>query len=38
MKEVFYRLRKSGSIEQVPNRNQAQKAWYKLAKKEEVTE
>ena len=29
MKEVFYRLRKSGMMEQVPNRSQAHKAWRK---------
>jgi ATP-dependent DNA helicase RecG len=30
MKEVFYRLRDSGLIEQVPNRSQAKKAWRKV--------
>jgi ATP-dependent DNA helicase RecG len=29
MKEVFYRLRDSGVLEQVPNRSQAKKAWRK---------
>jgi ATP-dependent DNA helicase RecG len=29
MKEVFYRLRDSGVLEQVPNRSQARKAWRK---------
>lgn len=32
MKEVFYRLRDSGLIAQVPNRSQAKKAWYKIKK------
>ncbi|MEX2661220.1 MAG: ATP-binding protein [Vicinamibacterales bacterium] len=30
MKEVFYRLRDSGQIDQVPNRSQAKKAWRKI--------
>jgi ATP-dependent DNA helicase RecG len=30
MKEVFYRLRKSGVIDQVPNRSQTKKAWHKV--------
>lgn len=38
MKEVFYRLRDSGLIDQVPDRSQAKKAWYRIPKKEEVTE
>ena len=29
MKEVFYRLRDTGVLEQVPNRSQAKKAWQK---------
>lgn len=32
MKEVFYRLRKSGMIDQVPDRSQARKAWEKVPK------
>jgi ATP-dependent DNA helicase RecG len=35
MKEVFYRLRDSGSLEQVPHRSQAKKAWRKVASKEQ---
>ena len=34
MKEVFYRLRKSGVIDQVPNRSQARKAWQKVPSSE----
>jgi ATP-dependent DNA helicase RecG len=30
MKEVFYRLRDAGLIDQVPNRSQAKKAWEKV--------
>jgi ATP-dependent DNA helicase RecG len=30
MKEVFYRLRKRGLIDQVPHRSQTKKAWYKV--------
>lgn len=30
MKEVFYRLKKHGLLEQVPNRSQAKKAWRKV--------
>jgi ATP-dependent DNA helicase RecG len=30
MKEVFYRLRKAGVIDQVPNRPQSKKAWHKV--------
>lgn len=36
MKEVFYRLRDSGLLEQVPDRSQARKAWRKKAKPMEV--
>jgi ATP-dependent DNA helicase RecG len=32
MKEVFYRLRSSGLIEQVPNRTQSKKAWRKVVR------
>jgi ATP-dependent DNA helicase RecG len=35
MKEVFYRLRKTGVIDQVPNRSQAKKAWHKVQKQED---
>ena len=38
MKEVFYRLRDSGLLAQVPNRSQAKKAWYKVPKTENGTE
>jgi ATP-dependent DNA helicase RecG len=34
MKEVFYRLRKAGQIDQVPGRSQAKKAWYKVPAKD----
>ena len=36
MKEVFYRLRNSGLIDQVPNRSQTKKAWQKVSPPKEA--